>query len=131
VSCTDCATDNDSGLGATRVAADLALTSTSPAGVHLLEDDAQLAATGSSGRLLSPRPPRLEAQRVFLRGPLILVDPAASPQVSWLIVPTPWSAIRGGWASGRPLCHSPRWPTSASHRGRTLLLALRPRLRQR
>ena len=56
------------------VAADLALNVDEPGrAIHLLADDAQLAASGTSGRLLVAQAgPRLEAQRAFLRSPLVL-----------------------------------------------------------
>src|SRR5579859_3612697 len=45
--------------------------------VQVLDGDAQLAASGNTGSLLVAQAgPRLEAQQGFLRGPLILVDPA-------------------------------------------------------
>jgi hypothetical protein len=43
--------------------------------LRVLENDAELAASGTSaGVLVAEAGPRLEAQRLFLRGPLILVD---------------------------------------------------------
>jgi hypothetical protein len=45
--------------------------------VRVLEDDADLAASSSSGGLLVAQAgPRLEVQQAFLRGPFILLDPA-------------------------------------------------------
>ena len=47
--------------------------------VHMLDGDADLAASGSRGTgslLVAQAGPRLEAQQTFLHGPLILVDPA-------------------------------------------------------
>jgi hypothetical protein len=44
--------------------------------LRVLQDDGELAASGSSGTLLVAQAgPRLEAQHAFLRGPVILVDP--------------------------------------------------------
>ncbi len=43
--------------------------------LRVLEDDGELAASGSSGALLvAEAGPRFEAQRAFVRGPVILVD---------------------------------------------------------
>ena len=44
--------------------------------LRVLEDDGELAASGSCGALLvAEAGPRFEAQRAFVRGPVILVDP--------------------------------------------------------
>jgi len=103
------------------VAADLALNVDEPGrAVHLLEDDAQLAASGTSGRLLVAQAgPRLEAQRVFLRGPLVLVDPAriSSPELAnraYAVVANPPEA---GLAVDRFLTHRRLADQAASHRG--------------
>src|SRR4051812_5525120 len=43
--------------------------------LRVLEDDGELAASGSSGALLvAEAGPRFDAQRAFVRGPVILVD---------------------------------------------------------
>jgi hypothetical protein len=44
--------------------------------LHEIQDDAELAASGSNGSLLVAQAgPRLTAQQRFLRGPFILIDP--------------------------------------------------------
>jgi hypothetical protein len=103
------------------VAAELALNVDEPGrAVHLLEDDAQLAVSGSSGRLLVAQAgPRLEAQRLFLRGPLVLVDPARSSSTeladrAYAVVANPPEA---GLAVDRFLTHRRLADEAASHRG--------------
>src|SRR5258707_14623007 len=50
--------------------------------LRVLEDDGELAASGSSGALLvAEAGPRFETQRAFVRGPVILVDPGRSASV--------------------------------------------------
>jgi hypothetical protein len=47
--------------------------------LRLLENDGDLAASGSRGAMLvAEAGPRLDAQRAFLRGPIIIVDPGRS-----------------------------------------------------
>ena len=103
------------------VAADLALNVDEPGrAVHLLEDDAQLAASGTSGRLLVAQAgPRLEAQRAFLRSPLVLVDPGriSSSELAnraYAVVAHPPEA---GLAVDRYLTHRRLADQAASHRG--------------
>ena len=103
------------------VAADLALNVDEPGrAVHLLEDDAQLAASSTSGRLLVAQAgPRLEAQRAFLRGPLVLVDPAriSSTELAnraYAVVANPPEA---GLVVDRFLTHRRLADQAASHRG--------------
>ena len=87
--------------------------------VRLLDDDAQLAASGSSGRLLVAQAgPRLEAQQAFLRGPLVLLDPArvASRELAkraYAVVANPPEA---GLAVDRFLTHRRLADQAASHR---------------
>ena len=103
------------------IAAELALHVDEPGrAVHLLEDDAQLAASGSSGRLLVAQAgPRLEAQRMFLGGPLVLVDPVriSSTELAgraYAVVANPPEA---GLAVDRFLTHRRLADQAASHRG--------------
>jgi hypothetical protein len=103
------------------VAEDLALNVDEPGrAVHLLEDDAQLAASGTSGRLLVAQAgPRLEAQRAFLRGPLVLVDPAriSSAELAtraYAVVANPPEACL---AVDRFLTHRRLADQAAGHRG--------------
>jgi hypothetical protein len=67
--------------------------------LRVLEDDGELAASGSSSALLvAEAGPRFEAQRVFVRGPVILVDPGrlASPQA----VAQAYAVVRNAPAAG-------------------------------
>jgi hypothetical protein len=103
------------------VAADLALHVDEPGrAVHLLQNDAQLAASGATGRLLVAQAgPRLEAQRAFLRGPLVLVDPGriSSGELAdraYAVVANPPEA---GLAVDRFLTHRRLADQAASHRG--------------
>jgi len=103
------------------VAADLALHVDEPGrAVHLLQNDAQLAASGATGRLLVAQAgPRLEAQRAFLRGPLVLVDPGRSSSGeladrAYAVVADPPEA---GLAVDRFLTHRRLADQAASHRG--------------
>ncbi len=103
------------------VAADLALHVDEPGrAVHLLQNDAQLAASGATGRLLVAQAgPRLEAQRAYLRGPLVLVDPGRSSSGeladrAYAVVANPPEA---GLAVDRFLTHRRLADQAASHRG--------------
>jgi hypothetical protein len=103
------------------IAAELALNVDEPGrAVHLLEDDAQLAASGSSGRLLVAQAgPRLEAQRLFLRGPLVLVDGAriSSHELADRAYAVVANAPEAGLAVDRYLTHRRLADQAASHRG--------------
>jgi hypothetical protein len=103
------------------VAIDLALNVDEPGrAVRVLDDDAQLAASGSSGRLLVAQAgPRLETQRAFLRGPLVLVDPTRISsgdlaRSAYAVVANPPEA---GLAVDRFLTHRRLADQAASHRG--------------
>jgi hypothetical protein len=103
------------------VAAELALNVDEPGrAVRLVEDDAQLAASGSSGRLLVAQAgSRLEAQRVFLRGPLIVLDPAriSSNELADRAYAVVFNAPEAGLAVDRFLTHRRLADQAASHRG--------------
>jgi hypothetical protein len=76
--------------------------------LRVLDDDGELAASGSSGMLLvAEAGPRLEAQRAFLRGPVILVDPshAASGQLTTQAYAVVSNAPEAGLAVDRFLTH--------------------------
>jgi hypothetical protein len=66
--------------------------------LRLLENDGQLAASGSgAGLLVAQAGPRLDAQQTFLRGPFILVDPqrissSHLARRAYAIVPNPAEA---------------------------------------
>jgi hypothetical protein len=76
--------------------------------LRVLQDDGELAASGSSGALLvAEAGPRFEAQRAFVRGPVILVDPdgvapAESAAHSYAVVR---NAPEAGLAVDRFLTH--------------------------
>jgi hypothetical protein len=88
--------------------------------VQVLEDDAQLAASGATGSLVVAQAgPRLEAQQLFLRGPLILVDAArrsssALAQRAYAVVA---DAPEAGLAVDRFLTHRRLAEQAAGHRG--------------
>jgi hypothetical protein len=87
---------------------------------YVLNDDAELAASGSSGTLLVAQAgPRLEAQQLFLRGALILLDPwrSASRELAkraYAVVANPSEA---GLAVDRFLTHRRLAEQAAGHRG--------------
>jgi hypothetical protein len=88
--------------------------------VQVLEDDAQLAASGASGSLVVAQAgPRLETQHTFLRGPLILVDRARTSSGTlagraYAVVADPPEA---GLAVDRFLTHRRLAEQAAGHRG--------------
>jgi hypothetical protein len=88
--------------------------------VRVLDGDADLAASGSSGRLLVAQAgPRVEAQQAFLRGPLVLLDPArmSSGELvrrAYAVVANPPEA---GLAVDRFLTHRRLADQAAGHRG--------------
>jgi hypothetical protein len=85
-----------------------------------LEDDGQLAASGSNGALLVAQVgPRLEAQRAFLRGPFILIDPtrSASAELKSRAYAIVANAPEAGLAVDRFLTHRQAAERVAGHRG--------------
>jgi hypothetical protein len=88
--------------------------------LRVLEDDGQLAASGSNGALLVAQVgPRLEAQQAFLRGPLILVDPtrSASGELRARAYAIVGNAAEAGLAVDRFLTHRQAAERVARHRG--------------
>jgi hypothetical protein len=89
-------------------------------GVRVVDGDAELAASTASGILLVAQAgPRLEAQRAFLRGPLILVDQArtssgALANQAYAVVANPPEA---GLAVDQFLTHRRLAEQAAHHRG--------------
>lgn len=88
--------------------------------LHVLETDAELAAAGSNaGLLVAQAGPRLEAQQVFLRGPLILVDQARTSSAALtrrayaVVANAPEAAL----AVDRFLTHRRLAEQAARHRG--------------
>jgi hypothetical protein len=76
--------------------------------LHVLEDDGELAASGSRGALLvAEAGARFEAQRAFLRGPIVLVDPSrvASTQTAMHVYAVVRNAPEAGLAVDRFLTH--------------------------
>ena len=88
--------------------------------LHVLDSDADLAASGSAGMLLVAQAgPRLEAQQAFLRGPLILVDQArtSSSELAKRAYAVVANAPEAELAVDRFLTHRRLAAQAAGHRG--------------